>query len=66
MLRKRLHKIDVYSGFKVVFSSEKTDRSRVVLEEGRNKKSNAGTISAIPSIFGAFMAAEAINHIRTR
>jgi len=65
MLRKRLHKINIYTGFKVVFSSEKTDRSKVVLEEGRNKKSNAGTISALPSIFGAFMAAEAINHIRT-
>ncbi|MFO7789321.1 MAG: tRNA threonylcarbamoyladenosine dehydratase [Bacteroidales bacterium] len=60
MLRKRLHKEGIYKGFTVVFSTEKTDRSKVVNEESRNKRSNSGTISVIPAIFGAVMAGEVI------
>lgn len=56
MLRKRLHKLGVYKGVKVVFSSEFTDPESIVLLESRNKKSNVGTISYMPPIFGCFVA----------
>ncbi|MFO7879096.1 MAG: tRNA threonylcarbamoyladenosine dehydratase [Bacteroidota bacterium] len=66
ILRKRLHRQGIYKGFPVVFSTEKTDKSKIVLEQGRHKVSNAGTISPIPSIFGSFMAAEAIRWLVER
>ena len=56
MLRKRLHKLGVYKGVKTVFSSELIDKSVVMLEEGQNKKSNVGTISYMPPIFGCFLS----------
>lgn len=52
ILRKRLHRIDIYKGVEVVFSSEKIDKSAVIEEESQNKKSNVGTISYMPVIFG--------------
>lgn len=55
-VRKRLHKEKIYKGIKVVFSSELVDRSTIVLEEGKNKKSNVGTISYMPPVFGCFCA----------
>lgn len=63
MLRKRLHKLDVYKGVKVVFSSEFTDPEAVVLVESQNKKSNVGTISYMPPIFGCFCASVVIRDI---
>lgn len=63
MLRKRLHKLGVYKGVKVVFSSEVTPESAVELEEGRNKKSNVGTISYMPPVFGCFLASVVIRDI---
>lgn len=56
MLRKRLHKIGIYTGFDAVYSPELIDKSKIILEESRNKKSNIGTISYIPSIMGSMMA----------
>ncbi len=61
MLRKRLHKIGIYEGFSVVFSSEQVDKSKVILENGKYKRSNGGTISTIPALFGTLMAAEVID-----
>ncbi|MCU7494038.1 MAG: tRNA threonylcarbamoyladenosine dehydratase [Ignavibacteria bacterium] len=55
-LRKRLYKLGVYKGFKVVFSSEEIVRESVVLEPQRNKKSTVGTISYMPPIFGCYCA----------
>ncbi len=55
-LRKRLGKMGVYKGFKVVFSNELVDPERVVEEEGRNKASTVGTISYMPPVFGCFCA----------
>ena len=56
-MRKRLHKMGVWKGIKVVFSPEVVDRKSVVLQEGEsNKKSNVGTISYMPAIFGCFCA----------
>lgn len=63
MLRKRLHHLGVYKGVKVVFSSEFTDPSAVILSEGQNKKSNVGTISYMPPIFGCFIASVVVRDI---
>ena len=51
MLRKRLHKIGIRSGFRAVFSPEPMREGAMILCE-RNKKSNVGTISYIPPLFG--------------
>ncbi|MBO4917411.1 MAG: tRNA threonylcarbamoyladenosine dehydratase [Bacteroidales bacterium] len=63
MLRKRLHKLGIFTGFDAVFSVEEPRRSSVVLEESRNKKSQVGTISYLPSVFGAVCAQVAIRRI---
>lgn len=63
MLRKRLHKLGIRQGVKVVFSPEFTDPDAVVLTESRNKKSNVGTISYMPPIFGCFMASVVIREL---
>lgn len=63
MLRKRLHKLGVYKGVKVVFSSEKVAPEAIVLSESENKKSNVGTISYMPPIFGCFCAAVVIQDL---
>jgi tRNA A37 threonylcarbamoyladenosine dehydratase len=63
MLRKRLHKLGIYSGFQAVFSVEEPRRASVVLEESRNKKSQVGTVSYLPSVFGAVCAQVAIRQI---
>ncbi len=56
MLRKRLHKIGIRTGFKAVFSSEKINKDALIEEASRNKKTNLGTISYMPGIFGMFCA----------
>lgn len=63
MLRKRLHKLGVYKGVKVVFSSEFTNPEAVVLSESQNKKSNVGTISYMPPVFGCFIASVVIREL---
>jgi tRNA A37 threonylcarbamoyladenosine dehydratase len=56
-MRKRLHKMGVWKGIKVVFSPEVVDRSSVILQEGEsNKKSNVGTVSYMPAMFGCYCA----------
>ena len=52
MLRKRLHKIGIRRGFKAVFSPEPIREGAMILCEEQNKKSNVGTISYIPALFG--------------
>lgn len=63
MLRKRLHKLDIRRGFQAVFSPEAIrPGSMILLEEGQeqNKKSNVGTISYMPAVFGCACASVAI------
>ena len=60
MLRKRLHKIGIRSGFRAVFSPEPMREGAMILCEERNKKSNVGTISYIPPLFGIGCASVAI------
>ena len=52
MLRKRLHKIGIRSGFRAVFSPEPMREGAMILCEEQNKKSNVGTISYLPALFG--------------
>ncbi len=63
MLRKRLHKLGIFTGFKAVFSIEEPRRESVTIEESRNKKSQVGTVSYLPAVFGAACAQVAIKHI---
>lgn len=52
MLRKRLHKIGIRKGFQAVFSPEPVREGAMILCNEQNKKSNTGTISYIPALFG--------------
>lgn len=52
MLRKRLHKLGIRSGFRAVFSPEPIREGAMILCEEQNKKSDVGTISYIPPMFG--------------
>ena len=63
MLRKRLHKLGIRGGFPAVFSPEKPFRESVIIEESANKKSQVGTISYLPAVFGCVCAQAAIGHI---
>lgn len=63
MLRKRLHKLGIRSGFLAVFSDELPRRDSLVLEESPNKKSQVGTISYIPAVFGCVCAQAVITQI---
>ncbi|NTW25389.1 MAG: tRNA threonylcarbamoyladenosine dehydratase, partial [Lentimicrobium sp.] len=54
-MRKRLHKLGVWEGFKAVYSPEEVSRDVIQLQEGEiNKKSTVGTISYMPAIFGCY------------
>ena len=64
ILRKRLHRIGIRTGFKAVFSPEEVIKSAIKTVENtaeENKKSVLGSISYMPSIFGIHIAAEIIN-----
>ena len=63
MLRKRLHHLGITTGFKAVFSPELPRRESVVIEESRNKKSQVGTISYLPTVFGCVCAQVVIEGI---
>ncbi|WP_372752405.1 ThiF family adenylyltransferase [Labilibaculum sp.] len=63
MLRKKLHQLGVYEGVKVVFSPEDVSKQAVVLTESRNKRSNVGTISYMPPLFGCFCSSIVINEL---
>ncbi len=64
MIRKRLRKEGISKGFPVVFSEELPEREAIVPTDGeRNKKSQVGTISYLPAVFGCICAQVAIRHI---
>ncbi len=60
MLRKRLHKLGIRSGFQAVFSPEPIREGAMILCEETNKKSNVGTISYLPAVFGCGCASVVI------
>jgi len=64
ILRKRLHRMGVYEGIKVVFSPEKVNPESIILTEGeQNKKTTVGTISYMPAIFGLFISSVVIRDL---
>ena len=60
VVRKRLRRMGITKGVKVVFSEELPDKAAFVPCDEKNKKSNAGTISYIPAVFGCACAQAAI------
>ena len=63
IVRKRLRHMGISRGFKVVFSEELPDENAIVPDNGRNKKSQVGTISYLPAVFGCACAQVAIEHL---
>lgn len=63
-IRKRLRKENINKGFRCVFSNEIQAEDSLKMTDGSQfKKSFYGTMSFMPTIFGLYAAAEAINHI---
>lgn len=60
MLRKRLHKWDIRTGFMAVFSPEPIRQGSMIPCDEPNKKSNVGTISYMPAVFGCGCASVVI------
>jgi tRNA A37 threonylcarbamoyladenosine dehydratase len=63
ILRKRLARIGIKNGVKVVFSSEEKDKNAVRLEDSKNKRSTVGTVSNMPPIFGCFISSVVIRDL---
>ena len=63
IVRKHLRHMGIRRGFQVVFSEELPDRDAIVECEDRNKKSQVGTISYLPAVFGCVCAQAAIKGI---
>ena len=64
ILRKKLRKLGIERGFKVVFSTEQVPREMIIPVEGEpNKKSTVGTSSYIPAIFGCTLASIVIRDL---
>ena len=66
MVRKRLHKLGIRKGITVVYSNEVVPEDAIIITEGeQNKKSNVGTISYMPAMFGCFIASHIIRELTT-
>ncbi len=63
VLRKKLRKAGISRGFNVVFSEELPDTNAIIPVEEQNKKSQVGTISYMPAVFGCIAAQCAILHL---
>ena len=69
IVRKKLRKMGITKGFKVVFSEELPDENAIVemtpaeQAEVSNKKSQVGTISYLPASFGCACAQAALLHL---
>ena len=64
IVRKKLRKMGIEKGFPVVYSEELPDNDAIVETTGEtNKKSQVGTISYLPAVFGCICAQAAIAHI---
>jgi len=63
MMRKRLSRMGVKKGVKVVYTPEEIDEKAVREEDGQNKKSTVGTISYMPPVFGCFIASVVIRDL---
>ena len=63
MVRKRLHRLGIRKGVKVIFSPEEVPEEAIRLESSQNKNSTVGTISYMPAVFGCFMASVVIRDL---
>ncbi len=63
VFRKKLSKLGIDKGVKVVFSPEEIDKKAVRVETSRNKKSTVGTISYMPPVFGCFLSSIVIRDL---
>ena len=64
MVRKYLHRLGVRKGITVVYSPEKVAESRIeTVDNEQNKRSNVGTVSYMPAVFGCFLASHVIRAI---
>lgn len=56
-VRKRMQKMGMKRKLPVVFSTEQANQDAVILiDNERNKKSTAGTVSYMPAVFGCYLA----------
>ncbi len=63
-VRTRLKKAGIRKSLPVVFSTEQADRRAIItVDDERNKKSTAGTISYMPAVFGCYLAEYVIRHL---
>lgn len=66
-VRKRLHRMHIYEGIKVVFSPENDHKGQlVVMDPGGPKRSVIGTMSYMPAIFGCMCASVVIRDLYGR
>ena len=64
LLRKKLRKMGVHGGFKVVFSPEQVSKEAIIpVEDEPNKRSTVGTNSYTPAIFGCTLASIVIRDL---
>lgn len=63
ILRKRLHRLGVKTGIKVVFSTEQHNKDVVVMEKKQNQASVVGSISYMPNAFGCTISSVVIKDI---
>ena len=63
VIRKRLTRLGIKKGVKVVFSAEETDKNAVRAEDGIFKNTVVGTISYMPPIFGCFISSVVIRDL---
>jgi tRNA A37 threonylcarbamoyladenosine dehydratase len=66
-VRKRLRKVGILKGVKAVYSTELTEKEKVVLApDGSPKKSVIGTISYLPAVIGCTVASVVIRDLYSR
>lgn len=63
MVRKHLHKLGLYTGFKAVFSPEKVSPSAMYEDPSQNHRTTIGTISYMPALFGCHCASVVIRDL---
>lgn len=62
-VRKRLSKMGIKKGVKVVYSTESSDKESVIETDEKYKKSTNGTISYLPALFGIMVASVVIREL---
>ena len=64
-IRKRLHKMNIHSGFQAVFTPESVREGSVCLDADPeiNKLSTVGTVSYMPAVFGLVAASVVIRNL---